>query len=100
MWKSRSAGCQPPTSAFSMNCWMKVMVCSPLSRWWVGCRYSRILGGGLEDHLLGFWPACEYSRKYDATRPALLSGPSVPYAPPDDSHPGYPSLHDLAGYCL
>src|SRR5688572_29056433 len=31
-----------------MNCWMKVMPCSPLS--WVGCRYSRILAAGLEGH--------------------------------------------------
>src|ERR687888_1802480 len=47
MRKSRSRGCQPPTNAFSMNCWIKVMVCS-LSRWWVGCRYSRIWDAGKE----------------------------------------------------
>src|SRR5262245_41663112 len=62
MRKSRSAGCQPPTNAFSMNCWMKVMACSPLSWWWVGLRYSRILGAGLEGYMLGFGLRCAWHR--------------------------------------
>jgi len=41
---------------------MKVMACSPLSWWWVGLRYSRILGAGLEGYMLGFGLRCAWHR--------------------------------------
>ena len=40
--------------------------------------------------------ACEYSRKSDAPRPALLFLRGVPYAAPVDSHPSHPALPHTA----